>query len=358
MRKNKLNFVFPILAGIYLLLSGCNNTSGGFGGLSGKNTAISSLHQVAVVVENESWAESAVLDTVDFYYASAYPILPRPEPYFDLKLFTYNQLISEKTRRELKVYLVLVDMSDSTNNLRNMMEIDLSSAIDSSSHGVKIVKDKWAFNQLLIYVYAPNKEELASLLIDSYIALRKRISQAYEEQIQANAYVTGYDLSLQNKVRDMMDLDITLPKNYKIAIEDANFLWIRRDRDKIIENIILYREPYQHEDQFSKENIKSILDKLGKKYISSSAEGSYKRINDVDLPLLIHQENIKDLYAHKVRGIWEMENDFMGGPLTAYVLHDEKRSELIVLEGFVFAPGEQKRNTLMVIDYILRSVSL
>ncbi|MEM9884792.1 MAG: DUF4837 family protein, partial [Bacteroidota bacterium] len=44
-------------------------------------------NQLVVVMDDDLW-QSDVGDTVRFYYGSAYPVLPQPEPIFDLTHFT------------------------------------------------------------------------------------------------------------------------------------------------------------------------------------------------------------------------------------------------------------------------------
>ena len=43
-------------------------------------------------------------------------------------------------------------------------------------------------------------------------------------------------------------------------------------------------------------------------------------------------------FALEVRGLWKMENDFMGGPFYSLTIVDEARGRLLTVEGYAYAP--------------------
>ena len=43
------------------------------------------------------------------------------------------------------------------------------------------------------------------------------------------------------------------------------------------------------------------------------------------------------------RGLWEVENDYMGGPFVCHTYLDKEQKNVIVMEGFVYAPKFDKR---------------
>ena len=57
----------------------------------------------------------------------------------------------------------------------------------------------------------------------------------------------------------------------------------------------------------------------------------------------------------EVRGLWEAQNDFMGGPFIQHAFFNEQRGDILVMEGFVYAPGTDKRNMLRQVESIIYS---
>ena len=88
-------------------------------------------NQLIVVMDQDLWL-SDVGDTVRYYYASAYPILPQPEPIFDLTHFTPEEMLEDPLRRELRNFLYVGDLSDTDSGTTKMLERDLGSEKNSS----------------------------------------------------------------------------------------------------------------------------------------------------------------------------------------------------------------------------------
>jgi hypothetical protein len=61
-------------------------------------------------------------------------------------------------------------------------------------------------------------------------------------------------------------------------------------------------------------------------------------------------------FAAEVRGLWRMENDFMGGPYYSLTFYDEPNARLITVEGYAYAPYFDKRPYMREIEGIVKSV--
>lgn len=46
----------------------------------------------------------------------------------------------------------------------------------------------------------------------------------------------------------------------------------------------------------------------------------------------------------KLRGLWEMKNDAMGGTFVSHMRIDRANARVVVVEGFVYNPGKLKRD--------------
>ena len=67
-------------------------------------------------------------------------------------------------------------------------------------------------------------------------------------------------------------------------------------------------------------------------------------------------KTINNNYALEARGVWELENDFMGGPFISYLIHNPQKGELLFIDGFVYSPGERKREYMQHLEHIISSV--
>lgn len=325
-------------------------------------TAYGKINQVMVVADSSLWM-GPVGDSIRFYYSSAYLILPQPEPVFDLYHVTPEQLAKAPVKKELRNYLVVADLSDEFSATAAMVRADIAEekreeARSGSGFGTTAGRDKWAKGQLLIYMYAYRQTDLITNLIASFPAVRKRFNEADAERIDATAYFSGESGQLQEEIRASMGVSMRIPKGFVKATNQDNFMWLRLETDVASNNIMLYRLPYRSQSQLSKEGIKAIRDSLGRKYVSSTLPNTYMRVNDWDLPMFVEQVTLSGQYALEARGIWEIENDFMGGAFISYLIYSPQKAELLFIDGFLHAPGEEKRNDMQKLEHILRTIKL
>jgi len=57
----------------------------------------------------------------------------------------------------------------------------------------------------------------------------------------------------------------------------------------------------------------------------------------------------------QTRGMWEVENDFMGGPFVSHSFYSPDGKDIYVAEAWVYAPRYDKRQYLRQVESILHS---
>ncbi len=352
----KHKFVILILAA--LGLSSCTEEAKkSFGG---PNNAIGKLNDIVVVCEDYLW-DGPIGDTIDYYYAAAYPILPQPEPMYDLRHYSLKKLDMEPLLKELRTYLIVANLRDEDAPVSKMVRADLGEenyqrAKNDPSFHTMVGKDKWARGQILIYVFSFSEDGLAHALTQNFSAISKRVRDSEKPHLTKRLFVGGEDYELRDKIFEKTGVTLRLPKGYFMALEKDDVTWLRYETDKASSNILISKLPYTSEKQLTKEGIKAIRDELGRKYVSSRIPKSYMRINDEDLPMFTYVKTINNRYAIEARGIWELENDYMGGPFISYLIHNPDKNELVFLDGFVYAPQEDKRNYIQYLEHLLSGV--
>ncbi len=322
--------------------------------------AFGMANQVVVLTDTSLW-EGPVGDSTLYYYSSPFLLLPQPEPIFDLKHFTPIDLRNEPIRKELRTYLILADLEDEDSPTTALVKKDLGSeklrrAKEDSTFNFIVGRDKWARNQLLVYQFGFGEEDLINNLIQNFPTIRKQINKFDTKQIAANTFQGKHNQAIESQIEQIFDAKIEIPSDYKVAMERDDFFWIRKDTRKLISNFIFHQLPYADTAQFSKNGIVKIQDKLGKKYVASEAKGSYMRTNVEDLPVITQAFNQNGNYAFEARGVWEMEKDFMGGPFISMLFHNPEKESLFFVQGFIFAPNEDKRDFMQQVEYILSTV--
>ncbi len=329
-----------------------------------KPVAMARMNEIVAIADKDMW-EGPMQDTFNFYFQSAYPIMPTPEPMFDVRHFTPAQLDGESLRKELRTYVVLADLNDTESRTTKMLRRDLGEerflkAKQDPEFCTSVGKDKWARNQILIYLFANGEKALSKVIRDNYPAVAKRVRLHDIDQLDASIYVLkSENPGLMNKIEEDFGFTMRIPGDFtNVKPEEENFMWLRKDAKKMLMNIVIQKFPYTSENQLTNENIIKLRDEYGKRHVSSSAEGSYMVTNPVDLPTYDYTYEIDGQYVKEIRGIWEMENDFLGGPYASYVILNKGTNELIFVDTFILGPGQDKRDEMMQLEYIVKSAKL
>lgn len=323
-------------------------------------TAYGPINQLVIIMDQDMW-DGPVGDTLRYYYSSAYPILPQPESIFDLRHFTPTDLNKELLRKELRNYFIVANLNDDTSETTQLVAGDLGQEKIRKAKEIPqefnttVGKDKWAKGQLVIYQFGNSEDELMQNLKNNFPAIKKRVNKADKEKIDASVYLDGENQSLKREVKEKFGINIRIPSDYIGAISKDNFMWMRREIPEVSSNIIISKYSYKDQSQLTREGIKAIRDSLGRTFISSELPNTYVRVNDIDLPLFVSQTNINGNFAIEARGIWEVVNDFMGGPFISYLILNAKTNELIFIDGFVYAPGKDKRNYMQYLEHIINT---
>lgn len=62
---------------------------------------------------------------------------------------------------------------------------------------------------------------------------------------------------------------------------------------------------------------------------------------------------ISDRTWAELRGFWDVENDFMGGPFVSYSTLDEATGRVLTIDGYVYSPKLDKRNFMREVEHLV-----
>lgn len=358
MKFRFLNYLLAGLLGLSLFSCGSEMTSN----LRPTPAAFGKINSLYVLADSTLWVDGAQ-DSVAFFFESPYLILPNPEPIFDVRHIEPYNLRENPTLQQLRNYIVLADLSQKESPTTKMVLEDLNDAkiqqVKEEGFGTAVARNKWATGQQLIYLIGRNHAELLAGMSTAYPAVVKRIAERENERIKVTTYFRGINRMLGEKVAARTGATLDVPGGYDLVpVEAENFAWLRKETRNGSLNIMATRVPYQDKSQLTKEGLKDIRNMLGREYVSTTLDSSFMKVNDRDLPLFVSTTELNGHYALEGRGIWEMENDFLGGPFVSYLINDEANKQLVMVDGFVLAPGRKKRELMEELVQVLQTADV
>jgi hypothetical protein len=67
---------------------------------------------------------------------------------------------------------------------------------------------------------------------------------------------------------------------------------------------------------------------------------------------------VNNLEVVELRGLWDLENGFMGGPFISHSVYDAKRNRIVTVDGYIYHPNQKKRVKLRQIEAIIYSLEI
>jgi hypothetical protein len=98
-------------------------------------------------------------------------------------------------------------------------------------------------------------------------------------------------------------------------------------------------------------------DQFTKKFVPGPNRGSYMAVETDAVPYR-RELKVNELDVIELRNLWKVENDFMGGPFVSLTMENEETNQIVVVDGFVYAPQFDKRKYLRQVEAILNSVQI
>ncbi len=287
-------------------------------------------HNILLIMDDKDWKE-ALGDSIRKYFAVEFNDLPQAEPLFSLQQAApelYNGIF--KTVRDA----IIVKKGD--------------------NNGVHYYVDKYAEPQLIVVIEGKDKTQIKQLIHDHADEIISRFKDFEIKNLQRK-----HRVSLRNSedVQKELGIDIEIPDFFSLVDHQKNFFWFRRDLKNGEQDILLYSVPLKDEKDLKGDRVIFYRDSIGKKFIPGPTDDTYmKTEKNISPSQIIIKINGKK--AIETRGLWNMKNDFMGGPYVNYSIVDKKHNRIIVGEGFIYAPAIDKRDYMVQLEAILKTIKL
>jgi hypothetical protein len=284
--------------------------------------------------------------------------LPLSEPSYRV---VYSQINGFKgyfkTHKNI-VVLVHKQNVDLLNNVTNPLNINnFKQYIDSGAVSIT-EKNVWAQNQTVHFVLGKNRKNLIEKIEKGANNLLSRVEE--HENVNARFKLIGtkeHKDSINKRLIKDRSFGIRVPTTYRIAMNQPDFMWLRKTTKKYDYGIFIYEEPYTNENQLNLDYIKQLRNSKTKQFIPGELENSYMSI-EKQIPVQSIETQLNGYKAIKCGGWWNVVNDFMGGPFISYTVLDDKNNRVITLEGNLYGPNEVKLPALKELEVILNTLKI
>lgn len=294
-----------------------------------RNSSQGAPYEVVVVCTQPQW-EGALGDTLRTILRAQDPYLNSAEPLFSLFQVTPRHL------------------TKIVSDHRNRIDVEINPEFGEASADVQY--DVASSPQIVVTLKAPSEQELTAYLSENRESLVQLLEKT--ERDRDIAYARTYNEKfVGEQIEKTFGVRMTVPKGYVLAKQTPDFMWMRYEYPSASKGFLLYSYPYTGKMSLSEGEVQAMRLKFAAEVPGPSA-GSYMTTSSA-FPPQYRLVKIGDRTWAELRGFWDVENDFMGGPFVSYSTLDEASGRVLTIDGYVYSPRLDKRNFMREVEHLV-----
>jgi hypothetical protein len=289
-------------------------------------------NSVSIIVDDELW-NGEIGDTLRNKFAKPVFGLPQEEPIFTINQFPVKLLEGFMT------------------NSRNIIVIK-----KESKSQFEIIKNEFSEPQNVVHISGKSVLEILDTIEKNADKIIDKIHQTEIVEYQNNTKKVLLD---SKKINTKFNIAIEIPNSYKYVMRKSKFVWLKKEISSGSVSLIAYQIPI-YKIQNPKKITLQILktrDSIGRLYIHGSASNTQMLTDNSFIPSTF-QTIINNKPSFETKGLWQMNSDFMSGPFINYQIMDKKNHRILVFDGFCYAPSKEKRDFMLELESIIKSVQI
>lgn len=295
-------------------------------------TAQGSPYELVVVCGQREW-NGEVGDSLRALFTEPVPYLNQTEPRFDLL----------RVRAQ--------DFTGVIASHRNILKVVEDASIPQAGVGVQY--DVTASPQIMLTLQGPDDAAIVAYLAEHGDKLVSVIEAA--ERTRAVDYAKKYGSpGIEGAIRKRFGVEMAVPKGYVLAAEQDDFVWARYEYPTASQGFFVYSYPYEGPASLSPEALVKARNKFAAR-IPGPSDGSWMTTSDVIEPGYSMFRLEGRLWC-ELRGFWDVENDYMGGPFVSFSTVDTATDRVFTLDCYVYSPKLHKRNFVRGVEHLLYGV--
>ncbi len=267
----------------------------------------------------------------EIFSAPAHDLSPF-EPIFDVIFLSPQQF---RTQKKLHRNIFILQL----NSTRNILFEKQENIWASPQIVLRLTfsKDSFALNFLKSYA-----EKIVEIFQESEFKRLNKVFQQIEDKNASEFLLKKFHfISL-------------IPKKYQKTKDSLNFIWFLNENSEKNMGFFIYSLNFL---QLSEKTFVYRRDSVLKRNVFGNLPHSFMK-TETRFPLYFSEKKLKNKKIYIVKGLWKIENDFMGGVFVSYLLSCGKSNSYVVLDGYVYAPNQKKRSLLQEVESLFYFISV
>jgi len=339
--RKKSRACLPQLTGFFvsislILLLGACDTVNNQGGASGRimPNITGGAGEVLVVMDKFNWENSTGEILLDIL-KEEYPGLPQSEPLFDV------------------IQITAASFEGLYQFHRSIVLTTIQSGMEPR---IRFRENVWAKPQIMIQLEAPTGAELKKLISDNEDRIQSFLVQ-YDRTRLINLYKQSKDPAIQKEILSHHQVRLAIPRGYSLDFSKDEYTSVSIEASDLSQVVQIYDYPVEGPEDLSISKIIEQRNRTTKAFVQGPTEESFMTISRMYEPIAYDLKN-NNMDVVELRGLWDLENGFMGGPFISHSVYDAKRKRIICVDGYIYHPNQKKRVKLKQLEAIIYSMEI
>ena len=314
---------------IILLAGGCKKKAGS--GFKVENYSNGKAGEIVLVMDPKQYTESERKEIISILQQPQ-PAINQVEPMFDVLKFGLEDFNAFYRKHRSIVYFEITDSYDKPS--------------------INFEENVWASPQVYITIKGNHVDSTLALFRQHQDEIIEKLYDNDLKRLQA-FNIKNNSPQIEKTIKEKFGISLTIPQQYFIAREEPDFLWLRYKTVKNDRFIMIFKSD---DLLLSKERLVETRNQMTKNYIPGAIRGAYPILSDIYEYPEYREIAIKSKKGVEMRGLWESVGDNMGGPFYSFSFINSDQTAVITIDGFVYAPQEDKRDYLREVESIVKSL--
>lgn len=290
------------------------------------------INSISVIIDDKLW-NGEIGDSIRNKFASPVIGLPQEEPLFSINQYPVKLLEGFMT------------------NSRTIIVVK-----KGEINKFEIRKNQYASPQNVFHISGKTSTDILEIIEKKTPQIIQIIRQIEIAECQR---IINQSLFDTKEITKKFHVSIKIPASYIEMINKNNFVWLKNEIVSGNTSLLIYQVPISSIKKNTNviDNIIKMRDSIGNLYICGT-ESNTSMITEESYSPYFFKIKLDGRETFETKGTWDLKNDFMSGPFINYAVVDSSHNRILVLEGFCYSPSKEKRDLMLELESIIKSVRI
>ena len=162
---------------------------------------------------------------------------------------------------------------------------------------------------------------------------------------------------IQKEIEIHHQIRLAIPRGYNLDFSKDEYTSVSIETPDLSQVVQIYDYPANGPEDLNTEALIAKRNEITRAFTRGPREDSYMTLSAMYQPIAFDLKK-DSLDITELRGLWELENGFMGGPFISHSVYDASRQRIVTVDGYIYYPNQKKRIKLKQLEAIIYSMKI